>query len=110
MKVLLIQIVILILCLNFQQFAQENRIFILKELSIPEPKTKSMLGLLQNLGLEGKTLILLEKPSKEIQLSASNLQYVKVLPVENINIFDLLYHDNLLTTEETAKRLEEMFK
>jgi len=89
---------------------EEKRLSVVKELSIGEPKTRALVGMIEGMGLEGKILILLEQPGEEIRRSARNVPYIRVLPVENINIFDLLYCDNVLTTEGTVRALEGILK
>lgn len=95
------------LCSALTAFRTDNKLFVLESVDLKEPKTKLLLELLDQLKLQGKTLILLDSVKRNMVLAGRNLPNVKVSVVENINIFDLLYHDNLVTTKQGIKKLEE---
>jgi large subunit ribosomal protein L4 len=95
------------LCSALTTFRTDNKLFVLESLDLKEPKTKLLLQLLDNLQLQGKTLILLDTVKRNVKLAGRNLPNVTVSVVGNINIFDLLYHDNLVTTKQGIKKLEE---
>lgn len=88
--------------------AQEENIFILDNLDFDAPKTKSALELLKNLNAVEKILILLDQPSDNVILSFRNIANAKLIRVENLNIFDLLHFDKVITTVSTIKKVEEM--
>ncbi len=68
-----------------------------------------MAKILNNLKLEGKTVILLPEGNENVQKSARNIEGVKTLRVDTINVYDLLKHKNLVVTEDTVKKLEEVY-
>ena len=68
-----------------------------------------MVKALNNLKVEGKTLILLPEKNETVQKSARNIENVKTTLVNTINVFDLLKYDNLVVTEEAIKKLEEVY-
>ena len=74
-----------------------------------EIKTKEVAKMLNNLKLEGKTLILLPEKNEIIQKSARNIKGVKTLSVNTINAYDLVNYKNLVVTLDTVKRLEEVY-
>ena len=51
------------------------------------------------------------QPEKDevVQKSARNIEGVKTLQVGTINVYDLLKHKNLVVTEDTVKKLEEVY-
>ncbi len=88
---------------------EEDKIKLVKEIPVQEPKTKLLVNFLTSLGVaEEKNLILLDKVNRLVYLAGRNIPGVKVSVVDNINIFDLLYYDNLIATPESIKRLEEL--
>ncbi|MCD6384230.1 50S ribosomal protein L4 [Candidatus Sumerlaeota bacterium] len=88
---------------------EENRIKVVSDVPITEPKTKLMVNFLTSLGVsEDKNLILLDQVNKAIYLAGRNIPGVKVSIVQNINIYDLLYYDNIIATPQSLKRLEEL--
>ena len=95
------------ICSALTNFAQEGRVFILQDPQFTSPKSKIVVTLLKGLGVEGKSLIIAEKPERNFSLSCRNLPLVTLLPAENISIYDLLDHDNLIVTQTALKKLEE---
>jgi len=89
-------------------FSRENRVYILQDVEFSEPKTKAIVSLLDTLEIEGSSLIMLGKPDFNFILSCRNLPYVTAIRAENLNIYDLLNHDNLILTQSALKKLEEM--
>ena len=88
---------------------QEQQIKLVKDIPVNEPKTKAMKHFIAGLGLgDQKNLIILEKAHKHIYLAGRNIPGVKVSVAENVNIFDLMYYDNIIFTPESLKRLEEL--
>ena len=74
-----------------------------------EIKTKEMVKTLSNLKVEGKTLIMLPEKNENVQKSARNIENVKTTLVGTINIYDLLKYNKLVVTEDTIKKLEEVY-
>jgi large subunit ribosomal protein L4 len=89
---------------------QSNNVTIIDDINIEKPKTKEMVGLLQNLGLDGKILIVLDADNKNVYYSARNIPQVNVCTWNLLNTYNILWHDKLLMTQATAQKLEEKFQ
>ena len=72
-------------------------------------KTKTMVKALADLKVEGKTLIVLPENNKNVLMSARNIEGVKTITLNNINVFDLLKYNNLVLPLETVKKIEEVY-
>ena len=68
-----------------------------------------MVNALAALKVEGKTLIILPDNNKNVVMSARNIEGVKTIPANNINVFDLLKYTNLILPVDTVKKLEEVY-
>ena len=68
-----------------------------------------MVKALNNLKVEGKTLMLLAEKNENIQKSARNIEGAKTTLVNTINVYDLLKYKNLVVTLDTVKKLEEVY-
>jgi len=86
---------------------QNNGILVVADLSLEQPKTKAARALLEKLGLSGRTLFLLGEENRNLQLAVRNLPEADCLPVEGLNVFDLLRHDRIVCTPDTLKKIEE---
>ncbi len=66
-----------------------------------------MVRIIKSLGLPEKTLFLVSEKNENLELAVRNLPTVNVLPVEGLNVYDLLLHEKIVCTPETVKKLEE---
>ncbi len=88
---------------------QEGNFLVVEDFSFEEPKTKKALEFLKNLGLESEK-VLLVVPSdldEKTYLSFRNLPNVKVLPVEGLNVYDVLCYDKCLVFKSILPKIEE---
>ena len=72
----------------------ENELVVVDKLDMKEIKTKEMVKILNNLKVEGKTLMLLPEKNENVQKSARNIEGVKTTLVNTINVYDLLKYKN----------------
>ena len=87
----------------------ENELTVVDKLELSEIKTKTMVKALADLKVEGETLIVLPENNKNVLMSARNIEGVKTIVLNNINVFDLLKYNNLVLPLETVKKLEEVY-
>jgi large subunit ribosomal protein L4 len=87
----------------------ENQLTVVDTMKFDEIKTKNMVNTLNNLKVEGKTLILLADKNENVQKSARNIEGVKTTLVNTINVYDLLKYNKLVVTLDTVKKLEEVY-
>ena len=87
----------------------EKELTVVDKLELKEIKTKSMVNALAALKLEGKTLIVLPENNTNVVMSARNIEGVKTITANNINVFDLLKYNNLILPVDTVKKLEEVY-
>ena len=87
----------------------ENELVVVDSLPLKEIKTKEMVKALSNLKVEGKALVMLPEKNEKVQKSVRNIKGVKTTLVETINVYDLLKYNKLVVTEDTVKKLEEVY-
>ena len=87
----------------------ENNLVVVDSLNLKEIKTKEMVKVLSNLKVEGKALVMLPEKNENVQKSARNIEGVKTTLVGTINVYDLLKYNKLVVTEDTIKKLEEVY-
>ena len=85
---------------------QDNNLIVLDQLSLDAPKTKEFKAVLGNLNVDSKVLVVSD--NENVQLSARNLENVKVVPVNGLNVVDAVNYDKLILTQDAVKRIEEV--
>lgn len=87
---------------------REGNVFVVDGWSFDKPKTKEFAQSLAMLGLAGKTLIVDSLENENLLLSARNLRQAKVVNSFGLNIYDLLYHDQLVLSRAAAAELDQL--
>ncbi len=86
----------------------DNEMMIIDDIKINEPKTKGIVEILKNLGVDGKNvLIVLPESDQNVVLSARNIVGVDVVRVSDINTYDVLSHNIVMMTKDAVSVLKE---
>ncbi len=88
---------------------KDSRMILLDKIELAAPKTKDMAGLLKSLGVSESALVLLSTENKNVTLASRNIPAIKVLRMENINVYDLLKYRYLITTQDTLATIQEVY-
>lgn len=88
---------------------QADKMLVLDELKLDEIKTKKMVKILNNLGVDGSALIVLPQRDLIVERSANNLRGIKISEVQTLNVTELLKFDRLILTKEAVSRVEEVY-
>ena len=87
----------------------DNELTVVDKLEVEEAKTKVMAKALTDLKVEGKALIILAEKNDNVLLSSRNIEGVKTIELNTINVFDLLNCNKLVLPLDTVKKLEEVY-
>lgn len=87
----------------------ESRMILLENLNLAEPKTRLVSELMETLGVQETALILIKAENKNLALAARNIPSVKVLRLDNINVYDLLKYRYLVTTQDVMNAMQEVY-
>lgn len=89
--------------------ARANKIVIVEDLSLSEPKTKDFTGILNSLrGDNRKTMVVLPEYNTNVYLSGRNLADNKTVVLSDMNTYDLTHTDLVIFTESAAKMFNEV--
>lgn len=87
---------------------QENRLTVVDKIELESPKTKLFLEPMRALGLEGgKALFVTPSKDEALLRSSRNLYQVLVLPVDGLNVYDLLRYDKLVLLQDSIPKICE---
>ena len=88
----------------------EKNIIVLEDFSFENPSTKMYSSTLNNFDLlNNKTLLVLDKPNKNILLSSRNISKAKVVLASELNTYDIMNANKMLFVESSIKLVEETF-
>ena len=89
----------------FSALAKENRLIVIDEIVIEQPKTKFMVGFLEKLELEN-VLILLKEVDLNIKLASRNIPNVDVISLDKLNPVNLIKFDYVLMDSRVLAEIE----
>ena len=87
----------------------DNELTVVDKLEVEEAKTKVMAKALTDLKVEGKALIILADRNDNVLRSSRNIEGVKTIELNTINVFDLLNCNKLVLPLDIVKKLEEVY-
>lgn len=85
-------------------------LIIVDQLVVAEAKTKALAGAFASLGLTNALFIGGAELDSNFKLAAQNVPNVNVLPVQGINVYDILRCGKLVLSKAAVEALEERFK
>jgi large subunit ribosomal protein L4 len=79
--------------------------------SLEAPKTREITEVLGRLGIAANTkvLIVLTNPSEMVRRSVRNLDKVKLISANHLNVFDLLHANSLVVGEDALTTIQEVY-
>lgn len=98
-----------VLRMVFSNRAAHERVFVLPDWST-ESKTKSFAALLTQLGVLGRSvLVITDGAQTPVIRAARNIQQVQVLPAQEVNVVELLEHQYIVLDNAALAALEQLF-
>lgn len=89
--------------------AQENAIIVVEDFNLDAPKTKDFVEILNNLNVQGrKVLLILPSVQKNVYLSSRNLQKATVMSASQLNSYQVLNSDVIISTEKSLQVIDEI--
>ena len=89
------------------ELARQQRLVVVEQFALEQPKTKSLVKALGDYGLED-VLIVSEEVTENLYLAARNLHKVDVRDVQGIDPVSLIAYDKVMVTVPALKKFEEM--
>lgn len=90
--------------------AKAGELIVVDALSLKAPKTKELATAFSKLGLDNALVVDGAEVETNFRLAARNIDRVDVLPVQGINVYDILRRGKLVLTKAALEALEERFK
>ncbi|MGQ4272691.1 50S ribosomal protein L4 [Terrihabitans sp. B22-R8] len=90
--------------------ARDGGLIVVDNAGLAEGKTKAFREVLAKLGLNSALIVDGAEVELNLGRAARNVPHVDVLPVQGINVYDILRRDTLVLTRAAVDALEERFK
>ncbi|MFM5892353.1 MAG: 50S ribosomal protein L4 [Dolichospermum sp.] len=101
------------LALRTAFISRAEDLIIVEEFSneLQRPKTKELVAALARWGAapEQKTLLILSEIAENVLLSARNIENLKLIPANQLNVYDLLHADKIVVTSSTIEKIQEVY-
>ena len=86
----------------------DSELTVLDELKLSSSQTKEIVKVLEGLKLNKSTLFVVNELTDELILASRNLEGVKVILPNEVNVLDVARYQNLVATEDAIKSIEEV--
>ena len=87
----------------------EGKMIVVDEIKAAEFKTKAMTAMLDAIGADKKTLVVLPEVDKMVVKSCGNIEGVNTTVYNSINVYDILNCDTLVVDAAAVKKIEEVY-
>ncbi len=87
----------------------DGKMIVVNNIAADAFKTKAMVGMLNAIGADKKTLIVLPEVDAKVVKSCDNIEGVNTTVYNSINVFDILNCDTLVVAEAAVKKIEEVY-
>jgi large subunit ribosomal protein L4 len=87
----------------------DGEVIVVDSLSVAEPKTKLVKGMLDGLGLTKNVLMIVPEKDAALELAVRNIPKVHVARVGELNAASIIKHEKLLIAKDAIKRMEEAY-
>lgn len=85
----------------------DGKLIVVDSLQFEAPKTKEFKQFLNNINVDSKTLLVLEGENTNAFYSARNINTVKVIDDNNVNVLDVMNYDTVILTQAALSTVEE---
>ena len=93
----------------FSAKVRSGDMIVLDSFDLNEYKTKEVAGLLENLGADGKAMIVMPEKNDYVIKSAANIPGVRTALVNTLNVYDILNADKFIVVKDAVAQLEEVY-
>ena len=87
----------------------DGKMIVIDEIKATEFKTKTMTAMLNAVGADKKTLVVLPEVDKMVVKSCGNIEGVNTALYNTINVYDILNCDTLVVDAAAVKKIEEVY-
>jgi large subunit ribosomal protein L4 len=87
--------------------ASEGKVTVVEGFALEEPRTKVIVQLLRDVGVDETALLVLPAANDVVARSTNNVPWAKVVLAQNLSLYDIFTHDRLVIAKDALQLLEE---
>ena len=87
----------------------DEKLIVLDSLKLDEIKTKKMVAVLDALKVNKALVILDGEDNANVAVSARNIEGVRTIPVNAINVYDIMKYETVILTKSAVEKIEEVY-
>ena len=88
----------------------DKELVVLDNIALKDAKTKSMVEVLKNLGIDKTAVIVIKGENENVMRASANLQGLEVAEANLLSVYDIVKCDKLVVTADAIKSIEEAYK
>jgi large subunit ribosomal protein L4 len=79
--------------------------------NLSRPKTKELVQAMSRWGIDpdSKVLLIVAERNDNVYLSARNIEKLRMISADNLNIFDILAADRIVATQSAIEKIQEVY-
>lgn len=89
---------------------KDEKLLVVQEFSLKSHRTREFATVLGNMKLTGKLLLVDSRDNRNLYLSSRNLPNVKMVPVDSLNIYDLLNCEKVIFSKSAIIGMQEVLQ
>ena len=87
-----------------------DNLVVVDEIKFDSKKTKEFVKMLEALGANTKSLVVVSEIDENLFASGRNVSYARIVTTDNVSVYDLLNVDKLVISQAAVKEVEEALK
>lgn len=87
--------------------ADDNKVIVIEDFTVKNGKTSEAVALLAKIDAKGRTLIVVDNKTDELNRATANLKDVKLVSAKYLNVFDVLNADSIVMTNAALTIVSE---
>ncbi len=87
----------------------DGELIVIENLAVENGKTKEMVAIRKALGLDSRTVIVMDNDDVKVIRAAQNIQKLSTLPVAQISTYEVVANNKVVLTKEAVKKIEEVY-
>ncbi|MGB0581377.1 MAG: 50S ribosomal protein L4 [Limisphaerales bacterium] len=91
----------------FSERLKAEDVIVIDDITLDTHKTKDLVGTLETLDINDKTVLVIAKTEKNLALAARNIPYVGLTTGDDLNTYDTLKFDKLLISKDALETVSK---